>query len=136
MHDLIVEARGAEDADEPLPFRLLQLNKVLQLKIYDASDAVNTFYIGGNPMWITPDERSNYMLTIEGAKRNNVPTVPFLGMDIPVDNAVAMIDAVNIYAMQCVGVTDAHEAAILALETADAIAAYDFTTGYPEKLSF
>lgn len=126
-----------EGKDEAgIQLELIKLNKILHLYLYDASDAVNVFYIGGNPMWITPDDRSNYMLTIEGAKRNGVPTVTFLDVVIPVDTAVAMIDAVNLYAMQCVGVTASHKAAINALETEEAVLNYDFTTGYPEKLSF
>lgn len=126
-----------EGEGEPgIPLELIKLNKILHLCLYDASVAVNVFYIGGHPMWITPDDRSNYMLTIEGAIRNGVPTVTFLDVVIPVDTAVAMIDAVNLYAMQCVGVTASHKAAINALETIEAVEAYDFTTGYPDKLSF
>ena len=110
--------------------------KLAALKAYDASPAVNSFSIGGQSTWIAPDERANYILTLQGAKRLGVETVTFLGQTIPVDNALQMLDAVNLYAMQCVGVTESHAAAIRAKKKIETVDAYDFTTGYPEKLSF
>lgn len=110
--------------------------KLAALKAYDASPAVNSFSIGGKSMWIAPDERANYILTLQGAKRLGVETVTFLGQTIPVDNALQMLDAVNLYAMQCVGVTEAHAAAIRAKKKIEAVDAYDFTVGYPQKLNF
>ena len=110
--------------------------KLAALKAYDASPAVNSFTLGGQSMWIAPDDRANYILTLQGAKRLGVETVSFLGQTIPVDNALAMLDAVNLYAMQCVGVTEAHRAAINAKRAISTVDSYDFTVGYPEKLSF
>lgn len=110
--------------------------KLAALKAYDASPAVNSFSLGGQSMWIAPDDRANYILTLQGAKRLGVESVAFLGQTIPVDNALAMLDAVNLYAMQCVGVTEAHRAAINAKRAIRTVDEYDFTVGYPEKLSF
>lgn len=110
--------------------------KLAALKAYDASPAVNSFSLGGQSMWIAPDDRANYILTLQGAKRLGVESVAFLGQTIPVDNALAMLDAVNLYAMQCVGVTEAHRAAINAKRAISTVDAYDFTGGYPEKLRF
>ena len=76
------------------------------------------------------------MLTLEGAKRLGISEITFLGHNIPVDDALHILDAVNVYAMQCVGVTDAHRKAINELTTIEDIEAYDFTVGYPEKLVF
>ena len=115
---------------------IAKAEKIAALKAYDASPAVNSFSLGGQSMWIAPDDRANYILTLQGAKRLGVETVSFLGQDIPVDNALAMLDAVNLYAMQCVGVTAAHEAAINAKRSISTVDAYDFTTGYPEKPNF
>lgn len=110
--------------------------KLAALKAYDASPAVNSFSLGGQSMWIAPDDRANYILTLQGAKRLGVESVAFLGQTIPLDNALAMLDAVNLYAMQCVGVTEAHRAAINAKRAIRTVDEYDFTVGYPEKLSF
>lgn len=110
--------------------------KLAALKAYDASPAVNSFSLGGQSMWIAPDERANYILTLQGAKRLGVETVTFLGQTIPVDNALQMLDAVNLYAMQCVAVTNSHAEAIKAKKKIETVDAYDFKVGYPEKLSF
>lgn len=138
MHDLIVEARGAapdEEGVEPeLPLRLHQLYKILQLKVRDASPAVNEFTINGQPLWYGPDLRSNLRNSINSLEGEE--TVSFQGITLPTDVASAALTAVEKYAAKCTERTEAHEAAIEALATAEAIEAYDFTTGYPEKLQF
>ena len=110
--------------------------RIAALMAYDASEAVNSFIFGGRSMWIAPADRANYMLTLEGAKRQGLSSVSFLGQEIPVDNAIGMIDAVNLYAMQCVAVTDAHKAAIYSKRTIKSVDNYVFTSGYPDKISF
>jgi hypothetical protein len=40
------------------------------------------------------------------------------------------------YAVTCTGVTATHKAAINSLDTVEEVEAYDFTVGYPEKLTF
>lgn len=110
-------------------------SKKQELSDYDQSNNVNAFIFNGQHMWLAPEVRSNYMLTIEGAKRLGVAVVPFLGIEIPVDSAQTMLDLINIYAMRCVAVTDAHKASIEALDTIEAVEAYDFTVGYPKKVN-
>lgn len=124
---------------EPTPEELIDIarnNKLREIDAYDRSANVNGFILGGNTMWIVPADRTNYLNTLQGAKRLGVTTVPFLGMNIPVDNGIAMLDAINLYAMQCVGVTDAHRAAVMALTSVADIEAYDHTAGYPTMLNF
>lgn len=132
---------GFEEYVEPTPtpeeeLAIAKENKKMEISDYDRSDSVNDFIFHGKHMWLAPDIRSNYMLTIEGAKRLGVAVVPFLGIEIPVDNAQTMLDMINVYAMQCVAVTEAHKAAVDALDTVEAVEAYDYTTGYPEKVNF
>lgn len=110
--------------------------RIDELMDYDSSSAVNEFYLNGQGMWIAPDERSNYMLTLQGAQRMGITDITFLGQTIPVATAIQMIDAVNLYAMQCVGVTESHKAAINALTTIADVDAYDYTVGYPQKITF
>lgn len=110
--------------------------KIYALESYDASPSVNSFTLGNEVLWLTPNDRTNYLLTMEAAKDAGISTVPFHGYSVPVEMAISIIKAVSIYAMQCVGVTDSHKAAINALETIEEVDAYDFETGYPEKLNF
>ena len=110
--------------------------KVADLGIYDASDAVNSFSVGGVPMWLSPDRRSNLKNAVEALKAQGIETVSFAGQSIPVDDALAMLAAIESYAAICSLTTDSHRAAIEALTTIEQVAAYDFTTGYPAKLEF
>ena len=76
------------------------------------------------------------MLTLQGAQRLGVETVPFMDIILSVANGLQMLDLINLYAMQCVAVTDAHRSTINALTTIEDIETYDFTLGYPDKLHF
>lgn len=110
--------------------------KLAALKAYDASPAINSFSLGGQSMWIAPDERANYILTIAAAQEAGIESIPFMGLSLTTDQAIAFLKAVNLYAMQCVIVRDEHAAAINALTSIEAVDAYDFKQGYPEKLNF
>ena len=137
----MLEDWGFEEyiAPAPTPEELLERarnEKLNALYMYDSSPEVNSFNLFGEDMWIAPDERSNYMLTLQGAQRLGISEITFLGHVVPVNTALTMLDAINIYAMQCVGVTEAHKADINALTTIEDIEAYDYTTGYPAKLVF
>lgn len=111
-------------------------NKLSALAEYDSSDNVNQFYFKGNGMWIGPNERANYLNTLLSAERLSISNVNFLGYTLPVYEAIHIIDMINIYAMECVKTTDFHREAITSIDTVEGINNYNFTTGYPEKLSF
>ena len=132
---------GFEEVVEPVPtpeeeLQIAKEHKKVEISDYDQSTDVNDFIWNGEHMWINYNLRDNYLTTVQGAKRLGYATVPFLGMEIPVDTAQMMIDMVNVYAMRCTAVTDAHKAAVDALETVEAVNNYDYTVGYPEKINF
>lgn len=110
--------------------------KIADLGLYDASDTVNEFTVGGEPMWLGPDRRSNLKNAVEALKAQGAETVVFAGQTLPVDTALSMLAAIEGYAALCSLVTEQHRAAIESLESAAAVEAYDFTTGYPQKLEF
>ena len=140
---------GFVERGEPVPTpeeRLAQAKrqKIAELEAYDDSDAVNSFDIvmGGKTMsaWIEPDKRSNYRGSLEDCELLGVTDieVPIAGMLIPMTVADARVKLaqVQLYADRCTIVTEGHKYAINALETVEDVEAYDFTTGYPEKLVF
>ena len=47
-----------------------------------------------------------------------------------------MLVAIEVYAGDALNVTESHKAAVNALDSVEAVEAYDITAGYPEKLSF
>ena len=127
----------------PTPAQLLErakADKIAELEAYDQSDAVNSFSIGGQSMWLTVDERQQIATQIsanEAVGRENM-TRWFGGTSytFPLATWKQMLVALEVYAGDALNVTESHKAAINALESIEDVEAYDFTTGYPEKLSF
>lgn len=87
-------------------------------------------------MWLSPEERANYLLTIEATQEAGIESVPFAGVTLPVAMALAALKAIDLYAYQCVVTRDTHKASINALTSIEAVDEYDFTVGYPKKLNF
>lgn len=110
--------------------------KCAELGQYDASDDVNAFLVNGTPMWLSPNRRSNLGRACESLKAQGVTEVPFAGLTLPVDDALAMLSAIEGYAALTTFVTDTHRSNINALETVEAVEAYDYTVSYPPKLEF
>lgn len=127
---------GAEPQEEPLPVELLRLHKILQLKVRDASTEVNGFILGGHTIWIDPYRRANYRNAINAAKEKGRESVKFAGFVIPTVIADAALTEIEDYAAKCAEKTDDHAATIAALQTAEAVEAYDFTIGYPSHPEF
>lgn len=132
---------------EPTPTQLLErakASKIAELEAYDDSDAVNSFEIVmGNETtsaWIEPDKRSNYRGSLEDCELLGVTDieVPIAGMLIPMTVADARVKLaqVQLYADRCTIVTEGHKYAINALSTIEEVETYDFTLGYPDKLTF
>lgn len=139
--ELVVEGYGVPEpedgqAEEPLPLELLKLHKKLQLKVRDSSTEVNRFTINGQTHWYTPDLRANLRNATDALEDGHRDSAKFKDIVLPVPLARAAIFALERYAADCQNKTDEHAAAIEALETAEAVEAYDFTTGYPEPLNF
>lgn len=114
-----------------------KVTKLEQIGEYDISANVNAFTVGGVPMWLNFDLRSRLARSLEVCQAETM-TKYFAGAEytFPVPVWRQMIDAVEAYATQCQTVTESHKAAVQRLASVDEVEAYDFTTGYPEKLAF
>ena len=125
-----------EEKEIEMPLQLLKLHKKLEILIYDSSENVNSFFINGISMWLTPPERTNYLLTVEAAKEDDLDYILFKGLQLPIEQVIAALKAINLYAMQCTNVTEYHISSVMMLNSASEVEDYDFTTGYPTKLQF
>lgn len=137
--DLAVRAL---DGDEPTEEELLAIakrRKVEDIEVYDKSDAVNQFTYGGMPLWLDKATRVGLMNSTTIAKAAGQKTTTlWMGeteLEIKCDKAIQLLSALEMYALACFNVTAAHKKAVNALETVDEVAAYDYTTGYPDKLA-
>ena len=140
-----LQAWGFEEwvEPEPTPEELLaraKAEKVAELEVYDASDAVNSFTVNGKEMWLDAATRQQLRISLDAMKAVGRETVTkwFDGVEytFPTDTWFFMLGQVEVYAADALNVTEAHKAAILSLATVEDVAAYDFTVGYPEKLNF
>lgn len=111
-----------------------------QIEAYDTSEAVNSFTLQGKQMWLPKETRVGLMnsLSIEKAA-GKTDTVLWFGNEsyvLPIDTAMQMLSALELYALDCYNVTAAHKADIEALTTVEEVVAYDYESDYPEKLNF
>lgn len=106
------------------------------LHAYDQSDAVLSFTFNGQKMWLNPQQRTNYLMTINAAEEQGMTAVPFGGAQVPIAQARQVLNALAIYAMQAMAVTDAHMAEVRSMTDIASVDAFDHTAGYPSNPVF
>ena len=115
-------------------------NKKQEITNYDSSNDVNEFYVSEMPMWLDKATRTGLMLRFnaEIAMGKEETSLWYGNISVPLQltSAIQMLYALEVYASSCYDVTQSHIAAVEALETIEEVEAYEFTTGYPEKLRF
>lgn len=127
----------------PTPERTLEqakFEKKQQIQTYDSSDAVNSFTISGNNMWLNVEQRQQIATQIsanEAAGRETM-TRWFNGTSFtfPINVWKQMLISLEVYAGDALNVTEAHKSAVNALNSINDVDNYDYTTGYPNKLTF
>lgn len=122
--------------------------KVDEILMYDGSNAVNEFSIGGQPMWLPFETRTRLdrrfaveRLKAESQGKTESEVVTTLwhegqSFEMPLATAMALLLALEDYATICYDNTQRHIAEVQKMESKEAVEAYDYTTGYPAKLSF
>jgi hypothetical protein len=134
---------GFEEYIEPTPtpeelLARAKADKIAELEAYDDSE-VNSFSVNGKDMWLDHDLRQQLRISLDALSQAGRESVTkwFDGVEYtyPIDVWYYMLGQVEVYASDALNVTEAHKAAINALESIDEVEAYEFT-GYPEKLSF
>ena len=122
------------------PLERAKQKKIAEINVYDKSDAVNTFYLGETPMWLTVSERTQIDESISAYENSGATemTKYFNGVPytFPLASWKQMLNALIVYASEALNVTEGHKAAVMALESIGAVENYDITLWYPEKLRF
>ena len=132
--------KGVKITNEEEALAAIKADLIAQITTYDTSDAVNSFTLQGKQMWLPKETRVGLVnsVTIEKNAGKETTTLWFDGAkyELPVDAALQMLSALELYALECYNVTAAHKAAVSALDSVEGIVAYDYTQNYPEKLNF
>lgn len=130
---------------EPEPTEEELFNESKKIKMdevirYDSSREVNEFYIQGMPVWLDKATRSGLMLRFNSElalkKENTTLWYEGYSFTLPLNSAMQMLYALEVYASECYDNTQLHLANIEKIETKEELDAYDYRTGYPEKLRF
>lgn len=118
----------------------LARNAVLaEIEAYDTSDAVNSFLLNEKEEWL--DKTSRIVLThrasVAKAAGYESTTLWFgtTALETNCDKALQLLNDLELYASTCYDTTAAHKKAVSELEKVEDLVAYDYTTGYPEKLT-
>lgn len=118
----------------------VKINKVAEILAYDSSEAVNEFSMSGLPIWLDKATRAGLLLRFEAeAKAGRTSTTLWyngLPFTLPLTYAQEILIALELYASACYDNTQSHIAEVQKMESKEAVEAYDYTTGYPQKLLF
>lgn len=110
------------------------------IEAYDKSNAVNEFTVAGQGIWLDKATRAGLLLRFQAEKAQGIEDTIlwYNGQQFPlkVDQAIQMLYAIELYASACYDNTQRHIANINAMTNEDELQEYDYTLGYPSKLSF
>lgn len=139
-HEQLLEAGYVLVEEQPYQPTLeeVKAQKTAEIDRYDTSEAVNGFELNGMTMWLDFEKREKVRSRLPVEKEAGRETTTLWYGTVPVQLPIALaehlIDRIELYAADCFDATAAHKAAVEALETKEAVEAYDFTQGYPERL--
>lgn len=106
---------------------------------YDTSSAVNSFVLNGAEVWLDKGTRVGLMNSTTIAKATGQATTTLWLGDVKIvvdcDKAIQLLSALEMYALECFNVTAAHKKAVGELTSVEEVLSYDYTKGYPEKLT-
>lgn len=135
--DGIEKASGIELTKEER-LNLVKSNIIRLIGQYDTSKAVNSFVLDGKEMWLPKDTRVGLRnsVSVEKDAGRTETTLWYGGVSyvVPIDMALELLSQLELYALTCYNVTAAHKAAIMAMDSVEDITAYDYKTGYPDRM--
>lgn len=110
-----------------------------QIEAYDTSSAVNGFVLNGAEVWLDFELRDRVYQGNERLQRiGRTDTTLWLGYkcyNLSIEQAQNIISHIEAYAKDCYNVTAAHKKAVGELTSVEEVLTYDYTKGYPAKLT-
>lgn len=106
----------------------------------DSSEEINIFFVNDFPMWLDKSTRVGLKLRFEAEMAAGFTTTSLwyngFQFTLPVEDAVKMLCAIEIYASRCYDNTQRHLLLVDKLETIEEVEKYDYRADYPEHLTF
>lgn len=134
-----IEAPYTGEKDAVVLAKEAVINAIVE---FDKSEEVNSFSIQGNATWLDAEKRTQLKRRFEVEVQRGITSTHLIieeagvAVEIAPQNGLAMLDELEYYAIQTYDKTQAHKAAVVGLSTVKDVVDYNFTAGYPEKLSF
>ncbi len=131
---------GYVQAEEPvMTVEDAKAAKIAEISAYSDSEAVNSFTFNGLKTWLTPNVRANYLVSLDAAELLGETDITFVvegvQASLPIKQVRLLLAKIQRYADACYIVTEGHKRAVRALQTMEEVESYDYTKGYPEKLT-
>ncbi len=132
------EGKTLEEAKELL---------LAEIDAYDNSPSVNGFILNGMLIpWSKDDPNSPNVEKRMGLRQNIADKVALgeeniaiwlkgMSFTMPCAQAEVLMRSIENYAYECFNVTESHKQAVSELTTIEEVEAYNYKTGYPEKLN-
>lgn len=112
--------------------------KIAEIETYDASPAVNGFYLNGERVWLDFELRDRVYQGNERLQRiGRTDTTLWLDKqcyNLSIEQVQNIISHIEAYAKDCYNVTAAHKKAVSELTSIEEVEKYDITAGYPTQL--
>lgn len=135
--DGMEKASGVELTKEER-LNLVKSNIIRLIGQYDTSKAVNSFVLDGKEMWLPKDTRVGLRnsVSVEKDAGRTETTLWYGGVSyvVPIDMALELLSQLELYALTCYNVTESHKASVMAMDNVEDVTAYDYKTGYPDRM--
>ena len=143
-HELLIECGWEEyttpELTDEQKLDLAKQRKIDEVNLYDKSLAVESFSINGIDVWLDKATRTGLMLRFNSElalnKENTILWYEDQSFTLPLNTAIQMLYALEVYASECYDNTHYHISNVKKMTSIDEINLYDYTTGYPDKLEF
>lgn len=138
-------AAGFEEYKEPVPtdeekLEQARRQKIAEIEAYDTSSSVNDFTLNGKHRWLPMEKRQGIAYSANVLKENGNATISIWFDDeqvnMPISNAIDMLNELEVYAKKTNDVTHQHKANVAELKTIDDVEKFDITADYPSKLDY
>lgn len=102
---------------------------------YDKSYKVNSFYYKGKEYWLDKATRVGLQNLANCSSENMSLVLGSEIIELPVDKVKEFLAQLEVYAGKCYLNTTQHLLAIKELRTVEDVVNYDYTSGYPNKIT-
>ena len=121
-------------------FESVKKDLIKDINAYDSSEDINSFYIQDKQIWLDKSTRVGLSLRFNSELQNGYTetTLWYNGesFTLPIETAMKILYDIELYASKCYDNTQKHLSNVNKLETIEELKSYDYTIGYPVRLTF